>query len=74
MIVKFYKYLFLYKICICEEFLMAKTKKKDFVGVYSVYKIFFLSYYALFSSSLNLSLIIAMNSEFVGFPFTADTV
>ena len=53
---------------------MEKTKKKDFVGVYSVYKIFFLSYYALFSSSLSLSLIIAMNSEFVGFPFTADTV
>ena len=30
--------------------------------------------YAVFSSSLNLSAIIAMNSEFVGFPFAADIV
>ena len=30
--------------------------------------------YALFNSSLNLSAIIAINSEFVGFPFAADTV
>ena len=30
--------------------------------------------YAVFNSSLNLSAIIAINSEFVGFPFAADTV
>jgi len=30
--------------------------------------------YAVFSSNLNLSAIIAINSEFVGFPFAADTV
>ena len=31
-------------------------------------------FYAVFSSSLNLSAIIAINSEFVGLPFAADTV
>ena len=30
--------------------------------------------YALFNSSLNLSAIIAINSEFVGFPLAAETV
>jgi len=31
-------------------------------------------YYALFNSSLNLSAIIAINSEFVGFPLAAEIV
>ena len=35
---------------------------------------FSILFYALFNSSLNLSAIIAINSEFVGFPFAADTV
>ena len=36
--------------------------------------IYLTNFYADFNSNLNLSAIIAINSEFVGFPLAADTV
>jgi len=54
---------------------------KNYLSVYKYNFFIFLSlyfllllYYADFSSNLNLSAIIAINSEFVGFPFAAEIV
>lgn len=43
-------------------------------SMYFYSHISYITSYALFSSNLSLSAIIAINSLFVGFPFAADTV
>lgn len=66
-------------MCFSLFFMFIALKKHLSVYTYIFYffkfiYFFLLLYYADFNSNLNLSAIIAINSEFVGFPLAADTV